>query len=238
MVLKTNLFAASVRSFAIAMAVLGFSTSSLMAGTWSRATGEAVELQRTTKDLRNRMSRVYGYLPATQNAVVLDQLAAQLISLTKSNISPQDLQYQLDQFDTVYQDVRIGNATEGALAADNNVARYTAEISRRFDRLVKDLGRAKVPVYVGALPQIFNPPLLGSSTVIESTPLVQPSQNFEAAPLVGSAPIVEAPLTPRDEAVVRYRIPRLLDRILGGEPIVEQPAPAPVPAAPLPRISL
>jgi hypothetical protein len=218
---------------AIAACVLAVSAPTAMAGPWSRATGEAVELQRTTKDLRNRMSRLYGYIPATQNAIVLDELATHLISATKSNIALPDMQAQLDQFDAVYQDVRLANATEGALAGDRNVARYTTEIDRRFDRLVKDLGRAKVPVYLGSvMPRIISEPILGTGPIISSSPVIS------SAPAISSSPLVGSPTSPRGEAVVRYRIPRLLDRVLGQPTVVEQ-APQPIATpAPLPRVSL
>ena len=58
-------------TFSFALAILGYqgvSTALAATNPWSRAIGEAVELQDATEDLRNRLSRLY---PSSPAAVIL-----------------------------------------------------------------------------------------------------------------------------------------------------------------------
>ncbi len=135
----------------VALAAVFFAPSLAYAGsTWSRATGEAKELQRTTKDLRNRLSRLYPYDPATGYAVALDELAKRLIDHTRNETPVLLLESDLNRFDSLYQKMRLIVAANHSLATDRNVSRYSVDIGKRFDYLVKDIRRAvpQVPAYV------------------------------------------------------------------------------------------
>ncbi len=111
--------------------------------TWSRATGEAKDLQRTTKDLRNRLSRLYVHSPATRFAVAIDEMAVNLIERTRNETPVAVLEAELTYLSQTYDQLRLVIASDRAIAGDRNVAKYTADIGKRFNALVEDLRRAR-----------------------------------------------------------------------------------------------
>jgi hypothetical protein len=134
-----------IQQFVFGFAVIALFGSASYAGPWSRATGEAVELQRSTKDLRNRMSRLFATCPATPYAIAVDEQALHLIQLTKSQVPSYVLDECLTNLNSLIEQTRLLIAADTHVANDRNVSRYSTSIGQRFERAVKDLQRAVKP---------------------------------------------------------------------------------------------
>ena len=133
--------------------------SDLSAAPWSRATGEAVELGRTTRDLRNRAERLYPRSSVARHAVSVDQLADVLLNLTKSSVPQYELEAALTDFQQTLAQTQAIVGSDYRTSSDRILARYLKTADSRFDYLVKDLRRATPPAPTYGPPVVaYRPP--------------------------------------------------------------------------------
>ncbi len=126
--------------------IFATSDAALATSPWFRARGEAVELQRSTRDLRNRLERIYPYSAAGTVSVHLDEQAKWFIKAASLPLSAHEFEHALNDFARTLTIAKAYVATDHRIASDSGVCRYLDQSEVRFGRFVADLRRAKVPV--------------------------------------------------------------------------------------------
>lgn len=155
------MFAALRASLAIAagICVVVFAADRASAGgPWGRATGEAVELRRTTEDLRNRLERLFPGSPAAAWSVQTDELAKQIKLTTDSSVSKPEFDALIESFCVARDNTAVFVGSDPYIAGDERSRDYLEEIDKRLERFIKDLSKAKVPATHHYVPGGFAPP--------------------------------------------------------------------------------
>lgn len=131
-----------MRMWMVAMLVAVLSSGAAWAGPWSRATGEAVELQRSTEDLRNRLERLFRGSAAAYFAVQTDELAKQLKTASQSSISRPEFEGLMRQFSSVASATGSYVVGDPYIRGDEGVSRYLEKVNERYGRFVTDLSKS------------------------------------------------------------------------------------------------
>ena len=150
-----KLFAAVAATFICAVGLGGGTAQA--GGPWGRATGEAVELRRTTEDLRNRLERLFHGSPAAAWAVETDELAKQIKSATESHIGAAEFNALIDHFSAARSNTAVFVSSDPYIVGDERIRDYLEEVDERLERFVKDLSKAKPPVTSHYLPHAYAP---------------------------------------------------------------------------------
>jgi hypothetical protein len=135
--------------FPIAIALLGCqSVSMALSATnpWSRAIGEAVELQDATEDLRNRLSRLYPGSLSAVGACQLDESASHLRDLIKYGADFHHLQADLEHVSLQQQELCRRVACEYRIHLDDGVRSHLRRVDDRLEALIRDLSKCSVPM--------------------------------------------------------------------------------------------
>jgi hypothetical protein len=181
--------------FFISGATFGANRAQAGHNPWSRAIGEAVELQDATEDLRNRLNREYVGSYASQVACGLDETASGLREMIKCGTDYDHIQISLQEFDSLRFQLCHIIAQDCRIHHDSGVERYKERVDHRFKCLVEDLRKCKIPVPAcydgsvhdyrsgyGQLPQPFTLPQPGfneaprSSSPYLGSPNITPSE--------------------------------------------------------------
>jgi hypothetical protein len=171
-------------SLLLAVVSLMTPSSALASNPWSRAVGEADELHDSTEDLRNRMHRLYLASPATSLSCSLDELAHQIEEMVKCGADYNQLQWSLQSFQTLEQQVAYAIAADCRIHSDRSIRHYVERIEEDYRDLVRDLSKCQIPVcttnhrhvspYPIVLPQPYPQPHYGAKPSLPSPPVVQP----------------------------------------------------------------
>jgi hypothetical protein len=127
------------------------------ASPWGRAIGEAVELQRATKDLHKRVTRSYPSSPAAPLACAIDEAACGLVEMIKCGAQFVHLQVALQDFQALQFRLNHAIAQDCRLHSDRSLERTIKVINDRYRYLVTDLSKCRLPTIGYCPPHSHSP---------------------------------------------------------------------------------
>jgi hypothetical protein len=123
--------------------LFGAQTSHAATNPWSRAIGEAKELQWETDDLRNRLNRLYPGSPAAQLSCSLDESACSVVEMVKGGADFYQLQVGLQSFKNIQLQLCHVVAMDFRIRNDQSTGRYLKKVEDRYNYLVADLSKSR-----------------------------------------------------------------------------------------------
>ena len=112
---------------------------------WSRAIGEAKELHWETEDLQNRLNRLYPGSPAAQLSGALDESALALVEMVQKGADLYQLQMGLQTFKSIQVQLCQIASQDCRIHSDQTTVRYLKKVEDRYNYLVTDLSKCRLP---------------------------------------------------------------------------------------------
>ncbi len=170
-------------------------TSHAATNPWSRAIGEAKELQWETKDLRNRLNRLYAGTPATQLSCSLDESACALVEMVQKGADLYQLQMGLQTFNSILVQLGYAVAQDCRIHSDSTTVRLLKNVDNRYRYLVTDLSKCQLPTVscpTHGTPSYSNP-WASPSPYPSSQPVIPPGYSMPPVIPFGGNPIPSTP---------------------------------------------
>jgi hypothetical protein len=180
-------------------------TSFAASNPWSRAIGEAKELQDETEDLRNRLNRLYAGSPAAQLSCSLDNSASAIVEMVKLGADYYQLQIGLQTFKSIQMQLYHVVATDCRIHHDQTTTRYLQKVEDRYNYLVNDLAKCRLPTSCPTHGiQSYSNPWALPSPYPSAQPAIPPGYSMPPVIPFGGTPYQEVPNQSTPNEVPRY----------------------------------
>lgn len=180
-------------------------TSFAATNPWSRAIGEAKELQWETEDLRNRLNRLYAGSPAAQLSCSLDNSASAVVEMVKCGADYYQLQMGLQTFKSIQLQLCHLVANDCRIHHDQTTARYLKKVEDRYNYLVNDLAKCRMPTSCPTPGiQSYSNPWALPSPYPSAQPAIPPGYSMPPVIPFGGTPYQEIPNQNTPNEVPRY----------------------------------